>query len=84
MTVDLFLFGDSEFPRPSRIDGTTHPGRRSDQRRLWLQAAVGGLSVGRNIPRKIAIREDSGIVVLQDQVPLRFANKACGQSVDAR
>lgn len=77
MAVDLFLFGDSEFSRPSRIDRATHPARRSHQRGLWLQAAVAGLSVGRDIPRKIEILEDDGVVMLQDQVSLRFADKAC-------
>ena len=76
VAIDLSLLRNTEFPRPSRIDRATHPAGGSHQGGLWFQAAVGGLSV-RHISRGVVFRENGGIVMLQDDVPLRVRNPTC-------
>ncbi len=43
--------------------------KKEHQFGLWFQATVGGLSVG-HISRGVALLEDGGVVMLQDNIPL--------------
>ena len=76
MAIDLSLLCKVEFPRPSRIDRAIHPTGGSHQNGLWFQAAVGSLSV-RHISRGVVLLENGGVVMLQDDVPLRVRNIIC-------
>ena len=73
VAVNFCLLGRIELSRPSRIDGTTHPAGGSHQGGLWFQAAVGGLSI-EHISRGVVLLENGGVVMLQDDIPLRIRN----------
>lgn len=75
MSPDLCLLGGRKSPGASRVDRSTQPTSRSHQRNLGLQTAVGSLSI-RHISRGIILLKDGGIVMLQDQVSLRFGDEA--------
>lgn len=73
--IDFRWLGVIELPRPPTIDRATHPADDPHQGGLQLQASAGGLSITCDIPRKITFQEHGRVVMLEDEVALRFANK---------
>lgn len=62
--IDFRLLGVIERLRPSTIDCATHPTGDPHQGGLRLQAPAGGLSIARDVPRKIAFQEHGRVVML--------------------
>ena len=57
MLIDFRSPGLIELPRPSTINCATHPTGDPHQGSLQLQDPAGGLSIARDVPRKIAFQD---------------------------
>lgn len=62
--IDFRSLGLIKLPRPSTINCATHPNGDPHQGSLQLQAPAGGLSIARDVPRKIAFQEYGRVVML--------------------
>lgn len=74
MAIDLGLMRRRKMSGPPRVYCLTHSACSSHKGGLGFQVMMSSLCVGRDISREIALLENAKIMMLQDEITLRFAD----------
>ena len=77
MTLNLSELLRGQTSRSARIDRPGHATCSPHHGRLWLQPAIDASRILRDVSGKVVVLEDCRVRMLEDEVPLGFADQLC-------